>query len=497
MLSSKEIEYNRGPGPDTDYHSGPNMGSSDDDQTSEEEEDGDENDDETDEALYQKFKAQGPVLADHSELTKRNLDTEEEQWKRFCQRRHLDDADEAIVRCDTALFKVYLEIRVKDSNVKKLSAVQGYWKRLSMLYSMKAKASMEKSVLYDIRNVFLPLEGENRSQLALIVRLEDVKRTAGEKEPKVFAFREDDMLIYDPLVLIQALALADSAFHNNFQRPEDFHNLVVPPTTDRIRLLWKEEWLNRPVFRDVEQVDDDLLISTNKAISYQKERLNLIKLGRSLGIEKSLEWYDLRRGSGKQLNDALTPEERNKIMGHRKGDSSTYLMYYMSNFIDADCQSICFGSAPRHDIVRLAARLRYHKGAPKSLTPEQLSDIDTDQTLRMYLKKRMSAMTNLKDKGYRSMKDAIGTKMRDRYDKYNKKAAARRQKLKAQHLQQAIEQFHKAIHIEEVDRQLEGMKPAAEVIAPSGNTYEIQERAQVAQIFSERLWRSLKGEKTQ
>ncbi|KAM0539694.1 hypothetical protein ACHAO7_011929 [Fusarium culmorum] len=565
MLSSKQIEYNRGPGPDADYHSGPNMGSSDDDQTSEEEEDGDEHDDETDEALYQKFKAQGPVLADHSELTKRNLDIEEEQWKRFCQRRHLDDADKAIVRCDTALFKVYLEIRVKDSNVKKLSAVQGYWKRLSMLYAMKAKASMEKSVLFDIRNwlrtyltpkfkldtskkeksaisvdtlslllthhwidderifqherlriqhaamliiagatstrpgaligallykhlefqVFLPLEGENRSQLALIVRLEDVKRTAGEKEPKVFAFREDDMLIYDPLVLIQALALADSAFHNNFQRPEDFHNLVVPPTTDRIRLLWKEEWLNRPVFRDVEQVDDDLLISTNKAISYQKERLNLIKLGRSLGIEKSLEWYDLRRGSGKQLNDALTPEERNKIMGHRKGDSSTYLMYYMSNFIDADCQSICFGSAPRHDIVRLAARLRYHKGAPKSLTPEQLSDIDTDQTLRMYLKKRMSAMTNLKDKGYRSMKDAIGTKMRDRYDKYNKKAAARRQKLKAQHLQQAIEQFHKAIHIEEVDRQLEGMKPAAEVIAPSGNTYEIQERAQVAQIFSE------------
>lgn len=150
--------------------------------------------------------------------------------------------------------------------------------------------------------VFHPLAGESRSQLALIVRLEDVKRTAGEKEPKVFAFREDDMLIYDPLVLIQALALADSAFHNNFQRPEEFHNLVVPPTTDRIRLLWRDEWLNRPVFRDVEQVGDDLIISTNKAISYQKERHNLIKLGRSLGIEKSLEWYDLRRGSGKQLN---------------------------------------------------------------------------------------------------------------------------------------------------------------------------------------------------
>lgn len=156
----------------------------------------------------------------------------------------------------------------------------------------------------------------------------------------------------------------------------------------------------------------------------------------------------------------------------------------MSNFIDADCQSICFGSAPRHDIVRLAARLRYHKGAPRSLTAKQLSDIEADQSLRMYLKKRTSAMTNLKRKGYRSIEDAAGTKMRNQYDKYNKKAISRRQKLKARHLQQTIEKFHKAVHIEEVDRQLEGTKPAAEVIAPSGKTYDIPERAQVAQLFS-------------
>lgn len=150
--------------------------------------------------------------------------------------------------------------------------------------------------------VFPAVRGESRSQLALIVRLEDVKRTAGCKEPKVFAFREDDMLIYDPLILIQALALADSAFFNDIRRPETFHSLVVPANTDRIRLLWKNEWLDRPIFRDVEKSEDDLIISVNKAISYQKERQNLIRLGRSLGIEKSLEWYDIRRGSGKRLN---------------------------------------------------------------------------------------------------------------------------------------------------------------------------------------------------
>lgn len=72
---------------------------------------------------------------------------------RFCQRRRLDDSDKALIHCDAALFKVYLELRVKDSNIKKLSAVQGYWKRLSMIYAMKAQASMANSILYDIRNV--------------------------------------------------------------------------------------------------------------------------------------------------------------------------------------------------------------------------------------------------------------------------------------------------------------------------------------------------------
>jgi hypothetical protein len=28
----------------------------------------------------------------------------------------------------------------------------------------------------------------------------------------------------------------------------------------------------------------------------------LIRLGRAVGFEKQLEWYDLRRGSGKKLN---------------------------------------------------------------------------------------------------------------------------------------------------------------------------------------------------
>lgn len=185
-----------------------------------------------------------------------------------------------------------------------------------------------------------------------------------------------------------------------------------------------------------------------------------------------------------RLIDAVTPEERNKIMGHRKGDSSTYLTYYMSNFIDADCQSICFGSAPRRDIVILAAQLRYHSGAPKSLTTDQLADIEADKDLTRYRREKTLAKEEWKQQGYRSREDAAGTNMRKQYDKYNTKAISRRQKLKVKSLRLAIEEFHRIVHIEEVDRQLEGSKPAAEVIAPSDKTYEIPERAQIALLFS-------------
>ena len=150
--------------------------------------------------------------------------------------------------------------------------------------------------------LFPPLAGEQRPRVALKVNLEHIKRSAGESEPKEFAFREDDMLLYDPLIPIMALAFADEAFVNEIQDPEDIYQLVVPPNSDRLRLQWKEEWLNRPIFRDVEDTEEGICIALDKALTYQKERRHLIRLGRAIGIAKALEWYDLRRGSGKKLN---------------------------------------------------------------------------------------------------------------------------------------------------------------------------------------------------
>jgi hypothetical protein len=57
----------------------------------------------------------------------------------------------------------------------------------------------------------------------------------------------------------------------------------------------------RPVFRDVEHTANGTRVSKTKALDYSKHRHHLIRLGRTSGFEKKLEFYDLRRASGKRL----------------------------------------------------------------------------------------------------------------------------------------------------------------------------------------------------
>ncbi|KPM38228.1 hypothetical protein AK830_g8327 [Neonectria ditissima] len=156
----------------------------------------------------------------------------------------------------------------------------------------------------------------------------------------------------------------------------------------------------------------------------------------------------------------------------------------MSNFIDVDCQSICFGSAPQHDLVHLAARLRRHDGAPKELTAEQLGEINESPKLIKYRERRTMAMQEWKKQGYRSREAADGTEMRWKYDWYNKKANNLSQKLKSIRKQQAVREFHISVHVEEIDRQLRGIKPS-DVIAPPHIEYDLPERARVAYLFSQ------------
>ena len=170
-------------------------------------------------------------------------------------------------------------------------------------------------------------------------------------------------------------------------------------------------------------------------------------------------------------------------MGHRQGDSSVYVQYYMSTFNDVDCQSICFGSAPQYDLIHLAGRLLRHGDAPHALTDQQKFEVNQDPVLVSYREKRTSLLRQMKRQGYRTRAEAEGTQLAAQYDQYQKMANSLSRKMKAERLQRSIKEFHDRVHVEEIDRQLNGIMPP-DVIVPPTLTYDLPERARVAYLFS-------------
>lgn len=103
---------------------------------------------------------------------------------------------------------------------------------------------------------------------------------------------------------------------------------------------------------------------------YTQAQQALERLGRSCGYLKTLIFYDLRRTSGKMLNEAYTPEERNQIIGHTSGTSTIYREYYMPEFIGKDVPAVYFGVTPQDDTIQGSGRI------PRRLTDDQLDEVN-------------------------------------------------------------------------------------------------------------------------
>lgn len=170
-------------------------------------------------------------------------------------------------------------------------------------------------------------------------------------------------------------------------------------------------------------------------------------------------------------------------MGHRLGDSGTYVRYYMPNFIGADVQSIIFGSTPQTDLIQLMGRLHRHQHAPKALTDQQKLEVTQDPRLTRYVEKRKRALERIKRAGYASAPAAKDTPDGKAYDKYRKKVESVRNVLSRKRMERAVREFHETIHSKEVDQQLQGIKPVD--LTQSDMKYELPERALVAGLFSQ------------
>ena len=311
----------------------------------------------------------------------------------------------------------------------------------------------------------------------------------------------DGNLVCNPVMYMMALAFADNAFANDFTHPEQIYELVVPPEADRIRLQWKDSWAGTPIFRDVENTANGVRVSPNKPLQYDKHRHHFVRLGRTCGFEKKLEFYDLRRASGKELTsenatcleyaksplanqlvEAVTPDERGQIMGQR--DPTTYRRYYMPDFIDQDCQAIYLGTVPQDDLIRRVGRLPRDLRAPNALTDAQKFEIGNDTMLLGLYQKRSKAAEKIKQ-NYSTIKAAEGTPQHERYKMLLARINNKKRQLRDARLEEAIDDFFATINTEDVNKQLKGILPSTEVLTPSTIQYELEERATVAKLLFE------------
>ncbi|PVH71727.1 hypothetical protein DL98DRAFT_367011, partial [Cadophora sp. DSE1049] len=166
-------------------------------------------------------------------------------------------------------------------------------------------------------------------------------------------------------------------------------------------------------------------------------------------------------------------------MGNR-GD--VYERYYMSSFIDADCQAIYLGTTRRDDLIRAIGRLERHEEAPDKLNNEQKLEISNNPEVVALIASRKRYAEKIKRQGYITIKDAKGTFWHTKHTKAQRELNSLKNQLRDMLLDKTIDEFHETVHVTEVERQMLGILPA-EVLTPSNIEYELEERATVARLL--------------
>ena len=99
-----------------------------------------------------------------------------------------------------------------------------------------------------------------------------------------------------------SISVSQGALRDDFTRVQDIFDLNIPADRDVLRIKWKKQLLNLPFLCDIRNTCEGVRILTEQAFPYAKYRDIFVRLGRVAGFEKSLELYQLRRASGRNIN---------------------------------------------------------------------------------------------------------------------------------------------------------------------------------------------------
>ncbi|KAI4636731.1 hypothetical protein J4E93_011001 [Alternaria ventricosa] len=375
--------------------------------------------------------------------------------------------------------------------------------------SEKEKHAMYVQDLYAILHALWvddtkPLHGYIRVQISLLLLLSAatatrpgaiVESSSAKGSNKSLSFRNIELLKVRSTVDPSRSTIVVNVNLENIKNKEkdgkpvqDVFDLNIPVGRDVLRIKWKKELLNQPFLCDVRNTSEGVRILKDKAFPYAKYRDIFVRLGRVAGFEKSLELYQLRRASGRNINSefaldpdllgALDPVERNQTMGHL---GSTYEKYYTPTHIARDFQSIYFGSPSEDLLIQSVARmgLSRDRRAPTELDDAQQEALRNDPALAVLHKERETYKRQLHDQGFYPLSKGHGTDLYKKYEDTKRKIGSTYQMLYRGRLELAIREFHDSIDTIEIARQLSG-KAAAEVLTLPAFEFELRERATIA-----------------
>jgi hypothetical protein len=99
---------------------------------------------------------------------------------------------------------------------------------------------------------------------------------------------------------------------------QEAFDLRIPDQLQALHIEWKDDLLELPFFCDASTIAGIATLHIEKAFPYNKYRGQFVDLGRQAGFPKRIELYDVRRGSGRNLNREL----QDRVVGVRMLRSS-------------------------------------------------------------------------------------------------------------------------------------------------------------------------------
>ena len=117
----------------------------------------------------------------------------------------------------------------------------------------------------------------------------------------IFMIHEDDQLAFCPITHILALAFVDGVIESDQEvlTPDLFWKVKVPHPLPVLRIRWKQETQNTPLFPHTGR---DEHTDFTKPMSYKMAHFSLQRLGRVAGFRYSIKSYCFRRWVANETN---------------------------------------------------------------------------------------------------------------------------------------------------------------------------------------------------